>query len=292
MSVLSANKVSDEADESVAETRYVEKWVVQTDSASDVASTILQYPGLPQRGSVYPGDVRALCKRRRPILRSQEQSRKIWDTTIEYSTKEEEEDEEDKQSPLNRPAKWSGSFQQFQAIADKDRDGKAILNTAGDAFDPPLTKDESRPVMTCVKNFAFLNLSFWGEIADSINKNAWGVFGPKQLKVMNVTWDYAFDGPTLYFPTTFSFQINKDGWDEDVLNRGYRQIEAAGEEPKQITVDADIGKVAISEPALLDAAGKVIPKAQLPQAAHYVSAKKYKLKDFSTFNIPTPGSRS
>lgn len=292
MAVTAANVKHDSADETASELRYTETWGVETNAATDSSSTVLQYPGLPVIGVLYPGDARATCRRRVPQLMNFTESRQYWEVVVEYSTKGEDEDEDEKEEPLNRPAKWSGSFQQFQAIAEKDRDDKPILNTAGDAFDPPLMKDDSRPVISCVKNFGSLNLNFWSSLRDVINSNSWGVFQEKTVKVMNISWDQKFHQNTVYYEVVFSFQINPDGWDAEILNRGYRQIENAGEEPKPITVSSKLGETLLTEPALLDQAGKLVPKSNLPQGAHYVDGKLYQKTNFSSLGIPQPGVRA
>src|SRR5581483_6338239 len=47
-------------------------------------------------------------------------------------------------NPLLRPSEIKWSFAQFQRIADVDIYGAAVVNSAGEAFDPPAEKDDSR----------------------------------------------------------------------------------------------------------------------------------------------------
>ena len=72
---------------------------------------------------------------------------KGWTVTAEYSSEFTLAE-----NPTNDPATITWGSEQFQRVVVVDKEGDAVVNSAGDPFDPPIMADDSRRVVTVTKN--------------------------------------------------------------------------------------------------------------------------------------------
>lgn len=143
MTVQSANIVSRRASNSLGIRTYQHIWHVITDSAADDEYTVGSYSGLPQIGQQHPSDPSAWCIDLSPEL---ERDTKIsWMVGVTYSSANEISI-----NPLMEPAviEWDG--ENFDEPAVYDRNGHAILNSAGDYYADAM-RERSRRVVTVIK---------------------------------------------------------------------------------------------------------------------------------------------
>lgn len=207
---------------------------------------------------------------------------KGWTITAEYGPYDANQWP---QNPTERTPKVSWSFAQFEAIADQDVDGNPILNTAFDYFDPPVTKDDSRPILTIVRNEATFDENLAEDYKDTVNADAFWGKDAKTVKVSNISAEWAFDSDIgFYFIVTYEFHVNKDGWKKKPLNQGMRQLSSDGSKQQQILVNG----APISSPALLDEDGVVLAAGADPV---YLEFEVYPAVDFGIFNMDALYSR-
>ncbi len=148
----------------------------------------------------------------------------VWDVTAEYATDKIEKND----NPLNEPARFSLDWAQHESVVEKDIDGNPIANTVGDLFvDPPLTKDDSRPVLTISKNYAASLFNalcgIMEEYKDVVSSDTFLGRDAGKWKMANITTgDLQTKNDIEYYKLTLQMQLNKDGWAPSILNRGHR----------------------------------------------------------------------
>lgn len=182
------------------------------------------------------------------------------------------------ENPLDEPPEVDGEGAQFEEIADQDRDGNPIVNSAGDPFDPPLTKDDSRPVVRVVRNEPTFSLALAYQYRDKVNGQAWLGAEPRTVKAAPVKFRRLFH-PTcgFYFQVAYEFAFNPKGWTRRPLDAGLRQKVDGAFEPIK-----DKGEP-VSAPVPLDGAGQALAADAEPQ---YLEFEVYEEIDFSSaFNL-------
>lgn len=201
-------------------------------------------------------------------------------------------------NPLDRPVIYQLEFQQFQRVVEVDIDGKPLMNTVGDMFDPPIVQDDSRPVLVATRNFKTLAeiVAIQQQYKDAVNLNTF--YGAKagQAKILSITaGEEKVDRGQRYYPVTFriAFKGEGDNWQREILNRGMRYKVTyldPGTEKKVSALRDTIGGTRITSPVLLnkdgsrydrdakDANGKVI-------SPYFIKFRTYPERDFSGLRI-------
>ena len=157
-------------------------------------------------------------------------SQYLWMITCEWAPLEPGEDEDqDNANPLNRPAQYAWEDEVYTRVIDKDRDGKAILNSAKKPFDEPLEAEETRGVLVVSINVANLGLCIYYNrlFQNAVNRTTWDIGGqpcpPRSVLCRSVSASRVqTEGTYTYYDLEFRFAFKEDGgtWDEVILNRG------------------------------------------------------------------------
>lgn len=136
-------------------------------------------------------------------------------------------------SPFDRAPIDEWDFAQFERTFDKDIDDVAIVNSAGQAYDPGLTGDDSRPILTYTRNEPYWPSQIL-DYQDAINSDTFlGVFPAFTAKV-NIRAGKRWENGVKYYETRYTFQFRRDGWREEILNRGTQYLKTAGAKPVSI----------------------------------------------------------
>lgn len=236
--------------------------------------------------SFHPDDLRFLCKRL--SARQDTKSPLHWRVTAEWDTAPWDDDDEEE--PQDRRAKITWSTVKYQKAIERDRDGKAILNSAKDYFDPPPLKDLSRWTITVTKNLTNIPTSIL-DYADKINGADWSVDGidvPKNAaKMMSIgIGDKQREGNIDYRQLSYTVEFDTvDLWKGKYLNQGYNEITDPSTNPPT-KKRCQIGrppKDAVS-PQMLDANGKMIA-APTPANATFQEYNVHEEMDFSVLPV-------
>jgi len=268
--------------------RYTRVFRVTTDSNSDDANMVLAAAGLPGPGAVYPTDMGAWLRRRR--ARNESFSKRVWIVTLAYSSEYELSD-----NPLDDPARISWGTETYQAPAVKDRDGEALLNSAGDPFDPPAMQDKSRVVAHVRKNVSTIPAWFFG-YKDTVNSSAFtldGVaFGEGVAKIRSLELsepqernDIAYRTLSIcieFFNSNEYCESAEDAWALCVLDSGMRRRHPDSGELVDCINNGD-GQ-SVSSPALLDGSGEQIEDPS-PADAVYLPFHVYYKADFNALPL-------
>lgn len=159
--------------------------------------------------------------------------------------------------PLGQKQLMNWDAEQFEQIVDEDIDGNAIVNSAGDYFDPPVTGDQSRPILTITRNQKFFDPSVAETYADTVNSAPFYGRPPRTMKMAAPVARQLYsplvyeDG--YYWEVTYTFHGNRYTWDKILLDQGMRQ--KAGGAREQVIVDG----APVSSPVLLSGGTALAP---------------------------------
>lgn len=175
-------------------------------------------------------------------------------------------------NPLNLPTRFRMDFTTAEVAAFEDVDGNPIVNSAGDPYDPPLTREVTRATLTAMRNEtpASVDLATLAALSNTLNADVWNGFPPKTVRLAPIKLpEIAFSqvNNSFYFPMEYVFDINFDTWVKQVLNAGFRQLDADGNlvpilingQPATVPVPLDEEGHAILTPEFVDSGGDVPP---------------------------------
>jgi len=262
---------------------YSQTYILTADSKTDTASDVGNNSQLPSIGSAHATDAMAYCK---SLSVNCVSGYTGWEVTATWTTENSIEGE----TGLNEDPEqdrhvitWNGSIQNVSIY--KDRDGKGILNSAGD----PLldVMDTNLLGVTVASNVTAVPSWILG-YRNSINNAAINVGG---LAIATGVARLVFSGGFIsaaksrgdhtYY--TFSYELIFDEQEShkgQLLDQGYRQkySESGVTDGHRNILNDDL--TVITEPAMLDGLGEKLDDPS-PESAAYITVNKYHLKDFS-----------
>jgi len=139
------------------------------DSNLDRSPVVMDYASCPKIGAAHPDDAELRCI---GVTPDQNEGRTWWQITCDYSN-----EYDIYENPLNDPAKTSWSTETFQTPVWRDIHGNAIVNSAGDPFDPPADKDDSRWTSVTRKNVANIVPPWIFAYQDGVNSDSYQIDG-------------------------------------------------------------------------------------------------------------------
>lgn len=271
----------------ITDTRSTRSFLVITSSRYDDEFTIAASGLLPTQFSSHPHFAFLTARRTRYNQRS-EHSR-VWDVEVEYSSeplsqREQEEAQQQSPNPLARAPQVRWASQQYAKAIHKDLDGKALVNSAGDPFDPPVEVDRSRWVVTISKNVSSVPpviLTY----SDSINDNPFTIGGvtveAKKAKLMALEIsELQVENDIQFYVFTYAMEFRKEGWTLEVLDQGLRQ-----KDPNDATLRIriqDDGDPAqdVQSPWPLDGSGGKLADPKF-DTVKFLEFRAYEERDFS-----------
>lgn len=238
-------------------------WQVGTQFSSDTGIVI---------GSVHTEDSNAYCTSIHPVMRTLFAD---WATEVTFTTEREMN-----VNPIFEPAviEWGG--ENFDETLVYDRNGDAVLNSAGDPFENAM-RERTRRVVTVMKNIT--NIPSWVITAeDAVNSSAFLLDGfsvGARLAKLSAPqigrWQYR--NGAAYREMTMTIKLNKDGWNFQPLDAGFRFRNGLGDLVR-ITSLGD--GTDITQPVCLDGAGVVLSD-PTPATAVYGDFEQYPEYDFN-----------
>ncbi len=220
-----------------------------------------------------------------------------WIIEAEYSSEPHKAgDENQPENPLDKPpeVKWKAS--QYRLPIFRDKDGKAVVNSVGDYFDPPVEIDASRWVVTVEKNVISVPPDIIN-YADAINENAFSVSGvsvaPHVAKLMDldiserktakIANQQGQEITIFYYTFGYGMEMRAETWVIKVLNQGY-QAKSVSEGVVQADVmrimDSSRPPRPVSSPAMLNEDGTIVAEPG-PDTAVFLDFNVYTPRDFS-----------
>lgn len=272
--------------------KYQYKYRVVTDDVSHDVTEIIEAAGIPLLGELHPIDPFATCKSVDAELED-DSSDMRWIVTADYdrtgeSTDSEEED--DTGNPLDRRWHLSGSSLDRDIAIEKDVNGDPILTSAGEPI-RGITAPYCDYAFTLTGNVGSIDLA---QIASFRNKVNDAVLFTAEENTARLS-RFAFETKRhsqvgLYFSVTYEFAFRDGGWDEEVLDQGFYELDSTGNRVLIVieAKDADgnvVDQYTTPEPYPLDGTGQRDDSD--PPLGETIDVQKFLPADFSELGIPT-----
>jgi hypothetical protein len=256
---------------------YTRVFRLTTSSQTDNAYTVGSNISLPVIGNTFPSDGNAYCT---DLDVQCVRGWRIWDVTATYSTERQLNT-----TPTSDPVFVQWDTEQFQKPATQDKDGDAVVNSAGDPFLPPEQMDDSRRVVTITKNLS--SVPAWIlTYQDAVNSDTFTIDGISiaigEAKMQRVSVGPAeIRNGTAFRAVTFVIALRRDGWAYKILDQGYKEKDPADStKRKLITVRGQLP----TSPVLLDGNGNQLANPATANAV-YLTYNVYKTQAFSSLPL-------
>ena len=298
MAVVSVHEIPEQARASGSRLskKYSRTFAVQLDSV--VRGEIVALTAddgtlaIPIYGAYHPNNVYAYVVNK---ASDPGEGRLIWMVRVDYETPQRESNYEEDADPLDDPVDINWTFTARTEVADKDKDGVAILNSAQDWFDPPLEQEVHDLAVTITRNDAVYVPLVAHNYVDSVNSDALTIAGlaitARQAKLVELSGNKAERNGVVYWVVTYRIEFRAATWDRNVLDQGLNYLDGAGK--KQPCMESKTEKV--TEPVRLNGSGGylTVPGAEEKTAAQsvwsadYGKFRIYQEKSFGTLGLPT-----
>lgn len=250
--------------------------VISDDPLESIQAVRLAVPG-PR--APYPTDPRAYVRSRSG--RRVDESRLVWEVTVDYAF----EVNEPPNSPLDEPVKYRWTAGQYTRAVVKDRDGDAIVNSAGDYFDPPPEIEDVRWSVNVQVNVDVVPANIL-MLQGAVNSGGYTVDGisvdAEKSRIVGLDISEVQERDEIKFRTiTMVIEFREEGFSLQQLDQGYRR-KNEDDELVDIMIEDDSGSLnRVSAPVLLDGEGKPLEDPS-PETAVYMTYEVFKLVDFSS----------
>ncbi|NIP28171.1 MAG: hypothetical protein GWN55_11580, partial [Phycisphaerae bacterium] len=205
------------------------------------------------------------------------------------------------------PPEVSITFADSNEQIDTDTEGIPITNSAGESFDPPITKPYSDMIIRYTRNEQTFDRLVAADYKNAVNSDTFLGFDAGHVMCTMFEADQMIAGTLTYYKVRYEFRVRYDevktkdsggstqtqvfGWKKRIRDEGYR--ERTGEtnpdgSPKYSPIQDENGQN-VSQPHLLDGSGKklkdsVIQDPPLPETC-FLKFEVHKKRAFSTLNI-------
>lgn len=170
----------------------------------------------------------------------------------------------------------------ISVVADKDNSGAAIVNSAGDPFDPPLMDEKIIPELTLTRNVQTFDPDDMDEYKGAVNSSSNTIVGKTCAARTALIADYgatrARANGVSYWVETLRIQINSDTWDRSPQDKGFNYLTGSPQTKKPIKLDG----ATASEPQFLDGSGGIL---SLGGTVLYRNYRVKKEKSFTALNL-------
>lgn len=212
---------------------YTRQWLVETDRfdgalevAASIPVTLRDFYAIVVESVQIEFDAFAFCDSivaTRTALATDDTERSMWVVDAHYGPMNLDFNNE---NPLLNKAivRWSGV--QFEEIVDIDVNGAPITASNLLAYDPAVTRDQSRPQLTIEVNTSEFDPFVAFSYVDTINLDTFANSDPGTVKVASVDGEQLFS-PVIgsYWKTTWVFQFDRRGWQKSLLDAGYMELD-------------------------------------------------------------------
>ena len=163
--------------------------------------------------------------------------------------------------PTSRPTRQWMEWLTVEEAVEKDKDGKPIVNTAGQEFDTPLMV-EKRYMVLCSRNY-YDTMTAIEDVQDqyenSVNSDVFRTRAVRTWRFLGIDTEQpeSHDGTTNW-PGVIRLAYKETTWDVELLQRGHHYLKNPGVDDELVPFRRDGSHS--GEPGLLDASGGKLAK--------------------------------
>lgn len=194
-------------------------FIVKTNSGSDDSTVVEVAPSI-SLGNAHPNDSLCFCM----SVDSAEIEPLIWTVTFTYETLPPGECE----NPLlNCDPIYKWNTEKEEEAFNEDVDGKKVVNSAKDPFQPAPTRLKSRVVLTVTYNASSFSGATALALDNKINSDTFEGAAPKTLLLSIESATQQFHKLVgYYWQITLKMTYNPDGWSPmKIMDTGMREID-------------------------------------------------------------------
>jgi hypothetical protein len=209
-----------------------------------------QAPGIPRVGQRHPADPTAVCRTVEPKAISPHYFR----VTASYYTPSGGTNEQGETvNPLDLPPEVSYGYESIMQMVDVDLDDKAIVNAAGEPFDPLPEVTVYLPVLRVTRNETAFPANIardYGGGRGAVNSDSFRGWPKGTALCRPITGADQRAGEIIYCRVAYEIVFDSNGWQPRPLNMGYRELVGG-----KLVVIKDKDGQAVSQPVALNANG-------------------------------------
>lgn len=265
--------------ENVVNNTLTRTWKVKTNNSADDSQVVAEHfksaLGIEFQS---PHPTNGFFTARKLDIKQETASPTAWRVTVTYST--EPLEEEVAENPLNRAPVITGDSEMAEIFTTKDKDGKPVLNSAGDCLEPQEV-DDPRGMIVIERNFPSVP-EFVSTYINKVNSASFSVpgisipFEPRTVKFQRFRFGaQQTQNEVQFVPVTVELSVKPDTWDVDRLDEGFHYLD--GSDRKKITLSDGNDP---TEPVPLNGSGGILAS-PTPDNAVYLTKKYYHEADFS-----------
>jgi len=169
-------------------------------------------------------------------------------------------------NPEDIPPQIEWTYATSSEPIDRDFDGNAITNSAGETSDPPLNDEKEDQIYRLVYNSFTFDILRSAEYKGAVNSDVWFGFEPGHAKVITLSGTFNGSETVPFWTITQEVQIRfNDTWEKRYLDQGFRKktgTDADGN-PEYETIKDKNGDP-VSQPVLLDGEGAILKDGEDP----------------------------
>jgi len=237
---------------------YSRVFLVETDAVSDGPQVAREASGIPRMFDVHPADNRAFVN---DISVRETENRKLFEVFVSYQTFPGRHFQR-RENPLREDPEIDWSFVNESEIVTQDTAGKAITNSAGDVFDPPLEQTRSFLQFGMVRNERDFDPAEAVSFINSVNSVETTIGGfiaaARTAKMVEMSGKSVATPGRDYWVVSYKVIFDEDTFDREVLDAGFNALNAAG---KKVKIHNEGDGTDATQPVKLDGAGKVLAAA-------------------------------
>ena len=228
---------------------YTRQWLIRVTTATEGPLAATNSSALPVKGTYYRSSFSGVeewdyaATLRELDVEQDSNDLYLWRCTGRYSSKFDpartdrrgpdpggnpnQQGNQGDESPFNKPAVKTWGTVKFQRPIERTpEEDEPIVNAVAEKFDPPVEVDDSRLVLTVVRNELVYDPVLALAYHDVVNSDQFGQFAAGLCKVESITASSQTWNGIEFWSTTYVIHIRKDGWQIHLLNQGSKYVES------------------------------------------------------------------
>ena len=224
-------------------------WQIVYDSTSDGPDTAEDDTGI-SLWDQHPTDTDCYAQE----FSTNETENFVYEVTVTYKTLDPDRTQACELNPLACPLEISWSTTTSEEIVDVETDGTtAIVNSAGDPYNPAVTREVSGIQLDASWNVASFNGATAFALDNRVNSDTFEGAAPGTLKISGIKANtQRHEDIGTYWRVSLTMKYKPSGWQATLLDAGMRKLDAGDRAPILIN-----GRE-ITDSVPLDGAGDVL----------------------------------